>query len=592
MKIMSHFKNIFHHRAGWMSCGIAVAFGLTLAACSDFDDYNEVPASAVAEADATLWGNISKHPQMTQFKALIERTGFEKELDGSRYYTVWAPLDNTYDVQSLSQLSDSALLRNFVKNHVAEYGKGTSGKGQMSVRALNNKAYEFVYNGDSAAYAGVRIAQLNQPSRNGIIHTLDGMAAYYDNIYDHLTLGKGFDSLATYVKRYELRRLNEKTSVEGPIVNGQLTYVFADSITENRLMSKILWADVENEDSSYTMFIPNDDAWNEAYARIKTNFHYVTKIVAKEFPQTTEESEPKDVTLDKFPADYTSDSLTRRQIVQYLIFSNNDTYNKLLTDPNHVEDAVVKDTLRTTLGRKLSDPDILLAHVTAAGAQKMSNGQVYVIDSLPFHSWQTYASVQRVFPYNYTTEIYKHYFISESDAQVYRRMEDKVSRIYYDRFYSDLNGLGYVHAVPLTGRKQPEMWLQLPEGLLSTKYNIYVVTFPPRYEEQLAEEEEGEKSNGLSFTLYYSKANGTMATEEFKNGNDEDQADGEKTYYFPAADQMDIIPVGQFTFPVCYAQTGYSPCLKIGQKRLSTNAKRKEFSRHLRIAAVLMVPAE
>ena len=588
---MSHFKNIYH-RTGWMSCGMAVVFGLTMAACSDFDDYNEVPASPLAEADATLWGNIAKNPKMTQFKALVERTGFDKELNGSRYFTVWAPLDDTFDAQKVGQLSDSALLRNFVKNHVAEFGKGTSGNGQMTVRALNNKSYEFVYNGETATYADVKISQLNQPSLNGIIHSLDGMATYYDNIYDHLTPGKGFDSLATYVKRYELKRLNEKTSVEGPIVNGQLTYVFADSITENRLMTNTLRADVENEDSSYTMFIPNDAAWDEAYTRIKKNYNYVKKLMAKEFPQTTEETEPKDVTLDNFPADYTADSLTRRQIVQNLIFSNNDTYNRLLTDPNHVEDAVVKDTLRTTLGRKLSNPKDLLAHVTAAGAQRMSNGQVYVIDSLPYHSWETYASIQSVFPYNYQTEVYKHYFISESDAQVYRRMEDNVARIYFDKFYRNLNGLGYVHAVPLTARKQPEMWIQLPEGVLSTKYNIYVITFPPRYEEQLAEEEEGEKTNGLSFTLYYSKTNGTIATEEFKNGNDEEQAEGEKTYYYPAADQIDIISVGQFTFPVCYAGTDYSPCLRIGQKRLSTNAKRKEFSRHLRIAAVLLVPTE
>ena len=194
---------------------------------------------------------------------------------------------------------------------------------------------------------------------------------------------------------------------------------------------------------------------------------------------------------------------------------------------------------------------------------------------------------------------YGSFYVSERGMHMSDRFVNLVGRIPKEDYEKILSGeltfnkgLRNAKGPASFYSKQPEMWIQLPEGVLSTKYNIYVITFPPRYEEQLAEEEEGEKTNGLSFTLYYSKTNGTIATEEFKNGNDEEQAEGEKTYYYPAADQIDIISVGQFTFPVCYAGTDYSPCLRIGQKRLSTNAKRKEFSRHLRIAAVLLVPTE
>jgi hypothetical protein len=61
---------------------------LAASSCTDYADYNEAPVDDMAQANKTLWENISQNPNLTDFKALVERTGFNNQLSQSRAYTI------------------------------------------------------------------------------------------------------------------------------------------------------------------------------------------------------------------------------------------------------------------------------------------------------------------------------------------------------------------------------------------------------------------------------------------------------------------------------------------------------------------------
>ena len=77
----------------------------------------------------------------------MKRTGFESKLSEPRAYTVWAPLNGSYDAAAYQQLSDSLLLQQFVKNHVAEYTHVATGSIDERIHTLNDKSFSFTGNG-------------------------------------------------------------------------------------------------------------------------------------------------------------------------------------------------------------------------------------------------------------------------------------------------------------------------------------------------------------------------------------------------------------------------------------------------------------
>ena len=195
---------------------------LTASSCSDFDDYNEAPAEQSPTAAQTLWENINSTPELSEFAALVKKSGYDKELSSSRFYTVWAPLNHHIDLAKW-QNADSATLRfQFVENHIADYNHYISSPVDERIITLNEKSYVFKGTADdnASSFGGQTIAKSNVAAINGVIHQLSGEAVYRYNFYEYLTANKETDSLANYVMRYEMQELDEQNSVAGPIVDG------------------------------------------------------------------------------------------------------------------------------------------------------------------------------------------------------------------------------------------------------------------------------------------------------------------------------------------------------------------------------------
>ncbi len=558
---------------------------LPLVSCSDFSDYNTVAVDGNASATQTLWQNIKQNPQLSDFAALVERAGFSSQLDATHYYTVWAPKNGSFNPVSFDGYSNEDLLQQFVKNHIASYSHQATGTIDERVLMLNEKSYVF---SGSASYAfdGINISQANMPSSNGVLHIIDGEAAFYPNLYEFVTdsvlsRGKEIDSLRNFFQKYETETLDEEASVLGPIVNGMQTYVDSVLVVSNALW-RTLNASLSHEDSSYTFLMPTNNAWNKSYDKIKTYYNYASTTKAEAFGTVKEQS----VNIDNA---YWQDSLANRFLTRYMIYSNNDGYNSWLEGTPSV---LGQDTLRTTNRVKLSNPQDILAQTKET--LKMSNGVVRIVDSLAMLPWETYAP-----------ELSASASLSSNRANVLTGNVNTYSVTMHSPSQDDFS---YAHIKPTGGYAKPELDLFLP-GVLSTTYDIYCV-FVPAFDVLKNYPDSIVPPNRVIFTMNYCDANGNRKDVTFLNESEENISSFQEQFpkvtdnktnstsiraFSNDPTRLDTVFVGEFTFPVCYygLGDGFCPNIKISSPFSVFNKDlMTAFTRDLRIASVILKPKE
>lgn len=566
---------------------------LTASSCSDFDDYNEAPAEQSPTAAQTLWENINSTPELSEFAALVKKSGYDKELSSSRFYTVWAPLNHHIDLAKW-QNADSATLRfQFVENHIADYNHYISSPVDERIITLNEKSYVFKGTADdnASSFGGQTIAKSNVAAINGVIHQLSGEAVYRYNFYEYLTANKETDSLSNYVMRYEMQELDEQNSVAGPIVDGIQTYEDSVMIVSNAFLDGIR-CNLDNEDSTYTMLLPTNEAWEKSYATVKSNFNYGNGTILGEryYMDNTTQKVQEDL-KDEVNASYLSDSLTRKAIASTLVFSNNNLYNTWLSE------GTTGDTLMSTNRYKFSNPAELLSQQTGAAIQ-MSNGTGILVDSLAFKSWETYKPclvTMRMGAYKNATEP-KNITISTFNEGV--GMLDIPG--YPDNIHWSYDlGFQWIKA-KLTGDETA--FYNLSGDIMSSSYSIYCIMVPPCADADYSSYDPDAEMKQTLFNAslrYYNPSTKKMAEHYFHPTKPEGSSTAPKTAdktnewaFKNDITKVDAVYLGDFTFPVTYV--GLSNCypnLKIIAPKLDT-ANKNLYSRDLRIAGILLIPTE
>ena len=544
---------------------MAAAVLMAATSCSDFSDYNDTPVSDVQQAERTLWENISQNDQLSDFATLVKKAGFDDELSQPHYYTVWAPLNGTYDASSLMSADSATVLYQFVKSHIAEYNHSVSGLVDERIHALNRKSFAFEGDGQYT-YAGQTLRQLNLPNSNGIMHLLDGAARFYPNLYEYLFSCEGIDSVATFFKRYETSVLDTKNSVLGPTINGKQTYIDSVMITSNSLLNRIK-AKLDKEDSTYTMLVPTNEAWQAHYDKISKCYNYINTTVAQNIDEATSTSSAPtaSVTVD---AAYTKDSLTRLHLVSDLVYNNNNYYNNWLID----DTVEPYDTLRSTTSGYMTNPQEIMSRVI--DRKTMSNGTFCLVDSLAFRPWESWCYSLGQSPLNSRTW-------TGSNTMVYidNTLFDAIKYVPKNPAQKQL---GYLWVTPLSNYGKPQLDVKL-RNVLSTTYNIYIVLAPGQDVGEDADGNKFLKPNMLDFTLSYCDAKGKLATQKLN----------QKVVNDPT--RVDTLAVGTFTFPVAYAGLGDNvyPNLKITTDfGVFDKAKMAAYTRDFSIISILMKPVE
>ena len=591
-----------------------LSFSAALTSCSDFDDYNEVKGSSIASANQTLWQNISQEPQLSDFKALLDKAGYGSHLDTTQYYTVWAPLNGTFSPADYQNLSSKALLRQFVENHIARYPHNATGPMDERVMMLNDKSYSFTGSG-TYTFDGRTVKTANVPSSNGILHYIDGAAVYYPTLYEFINdvdqSGKyGIDSLRAYYQRHENTWLDEESSVIGPIVNGMQTYIDSVMVSENSLWNG-LHANIQVEDSSYVFLMPTDELWKQQYEKIKSCFNYIPQTKAQLFISSggttrIDAANPlvKSLNDPVQNAAFWSDSLTSLAITQNLIFSTTDAYNRWLKG---TPSSFGSDTLRSSTYTKLSNPQDILAPTVAT--VPMSNGEARIINSMNILPWETYMPERRYSATNARNQANMTTQGNYTRVEVVNPSPDKVV------LEDGATSFSYAWMEP-TGQSiyvKPEMTLYL-HNVLSTTYDFYCVFVPESADP--AKPDAVTLPNLVNFTLSYCDANGDLQEHVFLNEDSAHIAYMMQTFNLKETTanhniirgfendtaRVDTLYMGEFTFPVCYygfdsdrpnSIDAYCPNIKISTPFSPfTAALRNAYTRDLRIAAIILKPKE
>lgn len=591
---------------------MAIACGMLAAtSCTDYIDYNTVPEAIDPAADKTLWENISANDNLSDFASVLQRVGYDKMLNTPGAYTVWAPINGSFDMDSLSQVSDAKVEKEFLRNVIASYTHRENDLNDTIVYMLNGKLLKFSnkntpalsFDGQSILPNSINPAVFNYPSVNGLLYNVAVPAAFRYNGYEYISEAADIaNSMATYVKKYETIILDEASSIKGDIIDGVQHYDDSVVIVTNTLIEENLRSQINNEDSTYTVLIPTDEAWEEAYKRISSYYKYIPKIAYQDLQSTAVGTNKGttgtimkadlgkvETTLSSAPAgsefstaeSYWTDSITKRWITNNLIFSEtNRKYNsKLITGMSFAEN----DTLYSTTRNYLTNPTLL--DEATIERIKLSNGHARIINRLPFTPEDTYAPIIR------TSNVGRIVTATGSEYTYERihkvNLDPKVCVLEEGYPY-----LTYVKAdIPSASNFAAELDFYIND-VLSTTYDIYAVIVPARVEDPTTPDSVC-KPYTLYFDINYTDASNTQITGRFDGDTIQvGTAKVKKVKPFLVGDlKVDTVKLGRITFPICYAGTEAKPNIKVMHSVNSfLSSYKKKYEQVLRVANIILEP--
>ncbi len=412
------FKMKYKHLKGFINISAVILILLATACSKEWDDHYDEGSFNLPGKTVTEY--INEQPDLSTFSNMLEITGYNDILNASQSFTVWAPKN---DALSGIDLSDTELVTKTVQNHIARSRITTSGVENSFIRMLNNKYVNFTKDPSGYTFGGNNISTANQPAKNGLIHVIDGYAPYEYNLWEFLGKTGGIDSLRDYIYGQSKKVFDAANSTEiGSDENGQVVY---DSVfvISNPVLQRLGSIDVE--DSTYTAIMPNNDAWNEAYARINSYYN--------------------------FPND--AGSTTRQRDLTRLTIIRDMLYRGRISEPDKL------DSVNSTSRDVFYNPGELFKGLDYTS---LSNGLAYVTDQMPFAD---------------TSSFFKEIKVEAENS--FGRTNNGSNIFIRSSFGTDFKASGNYYILVDPTSTEPAVEFSIP-NTLSAKYNIYCVFVPAK----------------------------------------------------------------------------------------------------------------
>lgn len=548
----------------------AAAVALCLQGCTDWNDHYD--QNVGGGATATLWENIKAREDLTDFAEILQKTGYDKVLSAQQTYTIWAPVNSVLDskMDSLRGVKDSLLVMEFVKNHIARNNYGASGAISEKVRMTNGKTMTFAGSGNAYVMNGVNVVNANLPSQNGVFYTIDNMLAFRPNLYEYLDKNESLTSLATLFHSFDKRELDVNQSVPGPVVNGEMTYL--DSVfTNTNTLYDVIYANLGKEDSTFSMVLPTDQAWEAAQQKVKDCFKFAANyrgIYIK--PDGKDSLTNVDIAADSLQKVYTNNAL-----VENLVFNNNMYNNKQLLNQQSGFDSLVTTRFATLRGDD--------ANGVFSGAKRvpLSNGYGFVTDQYNYPSWSTYCPALK-------TEAESGMVLATSINTASTAAQRVSSANQNPKVLGKVSN-AFLELEPNGPTRAVEGYFYLPR-VQSTRYVVYGVFVPANMIDTTAVV----KPYKLRAQIFYNNARGAKATQNYTQTYTIDFKVGDRPT--EEVSKVDTVCIGEINFPVAYTGDVYDrnvyPSIRIYNTASSTDLRNGKFDNTLRIDCFLLIPKE
>lgn len=542
--------------------GIVVSITLlTLSSCSDNWDAH-YKTDPIISSDQSIWDQIKNNSNLSDFMAILDTTllynhnnlstvSYADFLNSNQSFTVWAPLNGSFNKDSLLSLcgspsGDSIVESTFLKNHIARYPFTVTDSTNQNILMLNFKVKKLI----GLTFGGVPISTPNITARNGILHVVDRNIPYYYNVYDGICNDPETSLLGKFMKSYQKDSLDEIASVASEInLDGKTVYVDSVMIATNLLLSEL--GSLNNEDSSYWMVAPTDVAWTEAYNRIAPYFNFSFISGASSL----------------------KDSWTKRMLINDAFFNPNEqkSIQDSLTSTKYDAFYNTYYDVKYHVFHKPFESGGILSNIKSKDI--CSNGYIYKVDTWPF-------KLQEVFFHPIKVE-------AERDASI---LSYALSTLNVRTTVADsISGNAYLQVVPIRVSANPTITFEIP-NTLSGKYDICIVCVPRSvYSTNPADSLVNSLPYKFKATLSY--ANEAGASKSFNCPNPTD-IDPKNLNFSNNAYKIDTVCVAKgFKFPTCnFDQDVVTVSLKIQCNIGSLEAK--TFSREMFFDCIYLKPNE
>ena len=253
------------------------------AACADtWDDHYEQKGEGMN--DATLWQAISQNSNLSNFAKVVQACGYDKALNSSQVFTVFAPTNEQFSAQEADELiagynaekgkvteDDNTVIKEFIQNHIAMYNHSVAPTSNDSLVLMNGKNMILT----ASTFGKNQILTSNQHYNNGVLFTIQGKAQYFPTVFEYLRKDADLDSIASffYNSRFYRKEFVPERSVAGGLENGKTVYLDSVFVQQNDLWD-MLWAYTNHEDSTYWQVVPTNQVWKELIEEYEPYFNY------------------------------------------------------------------------------------------------------------------------------------------------------------------------------------------------------------------------------------------------------------------------------------------------------------------------------
>lgn len=422
---------------------------LAFAACQNgWDEHYH--RTVEGKSDRSLFEYIATQDDLSDFASLLVETGYDTILNANQVLTVWAPTNEALATVDWSTVTDRKL---FVESYICWFSKPVRDARDLTVTTLNNKRLVFTGDGRGYLFDDRPILESDIALRNGLLHVLGGYVPYRLNIWDYIQQAQGMEAFQAYVNSLFESELDGEASFDD---NG----ILIDSVMKITHPFLTFLGALDQEDSTYTMVMPDDQAWDEGLSLTMSYFKTLPADGGEEVQLANAKwTLVKDLVFrDRLKAPYT--------------------------------DTVLFSTSQTKMGA----PDSLFVGMTLT---ELSNGYAYTTSRFPYKPIPTW---------------HKEIRIEAEDNFENLRVPNNYTLVNTSSVGSglDVSGRAFVTANPKTSSSISKLFIRFPiPNTLSAKYNIYVVTVPSNVVDK-----NDKRPYKLNFYLSYINAAGKVVADE------------------------------------------------------------------------------
>lgn len=454
-----------------MQAVAAVMAALGCASCSDtWDEHYAVSSEGVI--NETLWNAINSNPNLSNFAKVAQACGYDKTLDGSQTFTVFAPTNNSltsaqadslisvFQAQQTSGVksTENTVITQFLKNHIALYKQSVSTVTSDSLKMMNGKYQQLT----STSIGGENFETKNVLYNNGILYTIGGKMTYSPNIYEYLAMDSDLDSVYTFIKGLGRYEFDASQSVAGSIVDGKTQYLDSVMNYKNDFFDDLGY--LNSEDSTYWFVAPTNSEWTRLVEEYTPYFNYDTKVDYRDSLQYVH---------------------TRRAILSASIFSRTNNpdvsfRDSALSTSARSEQYYTYNPSEKRYNRFYKPFD---AGGVFEGTQQteLSNGSVLKASDFRLSKFDTFLQEQIV---EAESSFYLDTLNNAIDPMTVRNVSTS------NPFYGQVSNNSFVEIIPKAIGVQPNVTYKIPNVLSNVGYDIYVVFAPALAYDTLATAEQ------------------------------------------------------------------------------------------------------